>query len=382
MSNPTSDLIQTTMDAWGGTENLSYCNSASSGGMPTQWCVEASVFGSFGQRNGPTVAIDADDHVTIDYLLESDNETWLQTVTSQKLGMVVSTLTSASGEMPLGGFGFATEADSCSFTIDTQYYLCSEIDLYAADPNFDKTGSGGVGAQMGNTGTGSGIGTAKNIHTPDNGKTWLVDLITLPAMNPQGTQASVPAYNCETDAGVGGSGGSGGTGGSAGTGGIGGSGGSGGKGGSAGSGGSAGVGGSAGAGGEGGSGGSAGATGGSGGSAGSGETDGSVGTAGAAGAGGSAGSAGSGGTGGSIGTAGAAGAGGSGGSAGASTTPDSGGAHDGDGGVNSDTSGQSGGCGCRTAGSRELPGGALLGLAAVGVFGAFRGRRRGTRTRK
>ncbi len=35
MSNPTSDLVQTTMDAWEGTENLSYCKSAADGGLPT-----------------------------------------------------------------------------------------------------------------------------------------------------------------------------------------------------------------------------------------------------------------------------------------------------------------------------------------------------------
>ena len=54
MSNPTSDLVQTTMDAW--PDNKGYCGAATG-----QWCVEASVFGSFGQRNGPTVAIDPDD---------------------------------------------------------------------------------------------------------------------------------------------------------------------------------------------------------------------------------------------------------------------------------------------------------------------------------
>src|ERR1700735_3542686 len=63
ISNPTSDLIQTTMDDWSGTENSSYC-----GGNGSQWCVEASVFNG-GQINGPTVAIDPDDHVTIEYEL-------------------------------------------------------------------------------------------------------------------------------------------------------------------------------------------------------------------------------------------------------------------------------------------------------------------------
>ena len=244
ISNPTSDLIQTTMDAW--PDNAGYC-----GATAGQWCVEGSVFGSFGQRNGPTVAIDPDDHVTIEYRLGSDNNTWTQTVTSQKLGKVVSTLTSTSGLMPGGGFGFATEADANSFTIDTQYYLCTEVHLAAADPAFGATGVGGVGAMFGATGRGSGIGTAKNLRTPDGGLTWLVDLITLPAMQPQGTQTPPPQVNC----GVGGTGGASGAGGSTGSGGNTGKGGSSGSGGSTGKGGSTGSGGNTGKGGGSGSGG-------------------------------------------------------------------------------------------------------------------------------
>jgi len=219
MSNPTSDLVQTTMDAW--PDNKGYCKAAAG-----QWCVEASVFGSFGQRNGPTVAIDPDDHVTIEYKLGTDGNTWTQTVTSQKLAKVVSTLQSASGPMPKGGFGFATEADADSFTIDTQYYLCSELHFAEADPHFAATGVGGVGAQHGATGKGSGIGTAKNVHTPDGGLTWLVDLITLPAMQPQGTQTGAPTTgtNCSATGGIGGSGGAGSGGTSAGGSGTGGSG--------------------------------------------------------------------------------------------------------------------------------------------------------------
>ncbi|HSY22683.1 MAG TPA: hypothetical protein VK841_11240 [Polyangiaceae bacterium] len=192
LSNPTSDLIQTTMDAW--PNNNGYCGAATG-----QWCVEASVFGSFGQRNGPNAPIDPDDHVTIEYTLGTDGNTWTQTVTSEKLGRVVSTLQSASGPMPKGGFGFATEADADSFTIDTQYYLCTELDLAEADPHFGATGVGGIGAQYGATGTGSGIGTAKNVRTPDEGLTWLVDLVTLPAMQPQGTQTAAPAFDCATE---------------------------------------------------------------------------------------------------------------------------------------------------------------------------------------
>ncbi|MET0793284.1 MAG: hypothetical protein ABW061_17315 [Polyangiaceae bacterium] len=202
MSNSKGDLIQTTIDAW--PDNAGYCKAAAG-----QWCVEASVFGSFGQRNGPTVPLAPDDHVTIEYKLGSDGNTWTQTVTLA--GKVVSTLDSASGPMPGTGFGFATEADADSYTIDTQYYLCTEFHFAVADPKFGSTGGGGNGAKYGATGTGSGPGTAKNLRTPDGGLTWLVDLITLPAMQPQGTQTPPPAINC-TPGGAGGSGAGGATG--------------------------------------------------------------------------------------------------------------------------------------------------------------------------
>jgi hypothetical protein len=63
----------------------------------------------------------------------------------------VSTLQSESGPMSKGGFGFATEADADSFTIDTQYYVCTELNFAEADPHFGATGVGGVGAQRGAT---------------------------------------------------------------------------------------------------------------------------------------------------------------------------------------------------------------------------------------
>jgi hypothetical protein len=160
--------------------------------------VEASVFGSFGQRNGTAVAVDPDDHITIEYKLESDNNTWTQTVSSKKLNKVISTLKSTSGLLLGGGMGFATEAQNESFTIDNQYYLCTEARLATADATWGATASGGIGANHGATGQASGPGSAKNIHTPDSGKTWLIDLITLPAMNPQGSQTPAPAYDCSS----------------------------------------------------------------------------------------------------------------------------------------------------------------------------------------
>ncbi len=375
LSNPTSDLIQTTMDAW--PSNANYCGAAAG-----QWCVEASVFGSFGQRNGPNAPIDPDDHVTIEYKLGSDNDTWTQTVTSQKLGKVVSTLTSTSGLMLGGGFGFATEADANSYTIDTQYYLCTEIHLDAADPQFASTGVGGVGAMYGATGMGSGIGTAKNVHTPDGGMTWLVDLITLPAMQPQGTQTPAPTVSCTY--GTGGTGGAGGTSGTGGAGGAGGHGGSsGGVGGGA-SGGSSGSGGSGTGGHTGGTSGSAsGGTSGAGGSTG-GHTGGTSGSAsgGTSGAGGSGTGGHTGGTGGSAsgGTSGTGGEGGTGGAvagSGGSEGAGTGGAGQGGsgpGGTTDTTATGSSGCSCSV--QQGGPGSAGRSLLLLGFLIASLLRRR------
>jgi MYXO-CTERM domain-containing protein len=365
LSNPTSDLIQTTGDAWG--DNASAC-----GAKAGQWCLEASVFGSFGQRSGPSVSIDPDDHITIEYQLGSDNNTWTQTVTSMKLGKVVSTLTSTSGLMLGGGFGFATEADADSYTIDTQYYLCTEIHLAAADPAFGKTGVGGTGAKMGATGVGSGIGTIKNLHTPDNGLTWLADLITLPAMNPSGTQTPAPAYSC-------GSSGTGGTGGGAGGSGTAGSTG-GGKAGNSGSAGTAGKGGNsgiAGSSGKGGSGGSAGKTG-SGGSVSTGGNSGGGGTA----AAGTTGTNGSGGSGETTGTGGLNGTGGANEGSGGSTVAGTGGTSgSGTGGATGtgETGGSAGaedgssGCSCVVA-SRS-PRGGMFAFLLLGALALARRRR-------
>jgi hypothetical protein len=346
LSNPTSDLIQTTADAWG--DNASAC-----GAKAGQWCLEASVFGSFGQRSGPSVSIDPDDQITIEYKLGSDNDTWTQTVTSMKLGKVVSTLTSTSGLMLGGGFGFATEADANSYTIDTQYYLCTEIHLAAADPNFGKTGVGGTGARMGATGVGSGSGTIKNLHTPDGGLTWLADLITLPAMNPMGTQTPAPAYDC----GATGTGGSSGTGGATGSGGAGGAAGRGGSGGTTGAGGRGGSSGGAGGRASGGANGSGGARGGRGGVAG-----GSGGTA----SGGSNGSGGSGSGGQTTGTggggSGGSGTGGSASGTGGSGTGGSAAGGSGSGGAagTSGDGGGSSGCSCDVQRTGAGIGGSLL----------------------
>ncbi|KAG8679381.1 hypothetical protein FRC11_003805, partial [Ceratobasidium sp. 423] len=57
ISNGTGDLVQTTLEQW---PDNTWCG-ASTG----EWCVRASVFGSFGQRDGVAGVVKATDSVTI-----------------------------------------------------------------------------------------------------------------------------------------------------------------------------------------------------------------------------------------------------------------------------------------------------------------------------
>lgn len=72
MSNGTGDLVQTTLESW---PDNSWC-----GAQPGQWCVRASVFGSFGQLDGDAGIVSGSDQVKIQYTLESNQQTWTQYV--------------------------------------------------------------------------------------------------------------------------------------------------------------------------------------------------------------------------------------------------------------------------------------------------------------
>lgn len=72
MSNGTGDLIQTTLESW---PDNTWC-----GAETGQWCVRASVFGSFGQLDGVAGIVSGTDQVKIQYILEADQQTWTQYV--------------------------------------------------------------------------------------------------------------------------------------------------------------------------------------------------------------------------------------------------------------------------------------------------------------
>ncbi|KAB5587646.1 hypothetical protein CTheo_8915 [Ceratobasidium theobromae] len=160
ISNGTGDLIQTTLEQW---PDNTWC-----GANKGEWCVRASVFGWFGQRDGPAGVVKGTDAVTINYKLGSNKLTWNQTVTIG--GKVVSTLTSDSGPY-MKGWGTGTECNNgCTGTISAQKYTNTVITLDAADPNF------------GSTGAASGGTTISGLTSEQGGKVWKIATINVPAM--------------------------------------------------------------------------------------------------------------------------------------------------------------------------------------------------------
>ncbi|KAH7103680.1 hypothetical protein BKA62DRAFT_616004 [Auriculariales sp. MPI-PUGE-AT-0066] len=166
ISNGTSGLIQAGCDS---VSNMSgYCGATSN-----QWCCGASYFGyingTLSQWSGKFVPTNCNDVITIDYTLQSDNKTWLQTVS--KNGATISTLQSYDGPLLQGGFGTGTECnDSCGGSVSTQTYTNTTIVLSAADSAFGST-----------LGVGTGV-VASSLTTSDSGKTWTVASIKIPPM--------------------------------------------------------------------------------------------------------------------------------------------------------------------------------------------------------
>lgn len=92
MSNGTGDLVQTTLESW---PDNSWC-----GATTGQWCVRASLFGSFGQLDGDSSAVSGSDKVRIEYNLESDGETWKQYVFGPCMGRSTTNLHTGLSPMP------------------------------------------------------------------------------------------------------------------------------------------------------------------------------------------------------------------------------------------------------------------------------------------
>lgn len=111
MSNGTGDLIQTTLESW---PDNSWC-----GATTGQWCVRASVFGSFGQYDGTASPVSGTDKVKIVY--ELSGTTWTQTVTNADTGAALSSYSIDVGAgATMTGYGYvyficsSTQPQACS----------------------------------------------------------------------------------------------------------------------------------------------------------------------------------------------------------------------------------------------------------------------------
>ncbi|KAL4802516.1 hypothetical protein BDV18DRAFT_166860 [Aspergillus unguis] len=163
MSNGTGDLVQTTLESW---QSNDWCGAASG-----EWCVRASVFGSFGQLDGDSAPVKGDDHVKIEYALQDDQDTWLQTVTNAETGEVLSTYSHKSGPY-MTGYGTGTECDEdCTGTSTEQKYINTKITLAGADASFGDTIASAGGA------------TYEGLSSSEGDTVWTIETITLPAMN-------------------------------------------------------------------------------------------------------------------------------------------------------------------------------------------------------
>ncbi|KAL1305769.1 hypothetical protein AAFC00_003939 [Neodothiora populina] len=164
MSNGTGDLVQTTLEQW--PQGNSWCGADAS-----QWCVRASLFGSFGQLDADAAPVNGDDHVRIEYNLAADQDTWVQNVTNALTGAYYSSFSHKSGPY-MTGYGTGTECDdSCTGTISSQRYLNTTITLRSADTTF------------GDTLTSSGGANHTGIEMLQGGKVWRIAEIYLPAMD-------------------------------------------------------------------------------------------------------------------------------------------------------------------------------------------------------
>ncbi|KAL4794224.1 hypothetical protein BDV19DRAFT_390499 [Aspergillus venezuelensis] len=162
MSNGTGDLVQSTLESW---ESNAWCGAESG-----EWCVRASVFGSFGQLDGEPGVVKGDDQVEILYELASDQETWVQTVSNAQTGDVLSTYSSQSGPY-MTGYGTGTECnEDCTGTSEEQKYINTEITLASADTTF------------GDTIASAGSASYEGLKSSEGGKVWTIESITVPPM--------------------------------------------------------------------------------------------------------------------------------------------------------------------------------------------------------
>ena len=143
-------------------------------GGPNQWVGELT-----------TADADYANGIKLNYtLIDADSYLWLQTMEDAVTGTLLSTFNKTSG--PMLGWGTAIECNddngsACTGTISEQVWEDSVITLASADSTFDQT-----------LGAGTGV-VYTDMTTEDDGLTWTISKITIPAMTTGAAASAVSA---------------------------------------------------------------------------------------------------------------------------------------------------------------------------------------------
>lgn len=192
ISNGTGDLIQSIIGSY--PAGQSECSGADA---DTVWCISSEVYGL--NNGGPyqwvgsltTADTNYENGIKLNYtLIDADNYVWLQTMEDAVTGDLLSTFNKSSG--PMLGWGTAIECNdyngvACTGTISEQQWINSTIVLESADDTFSQT-----------LGTGTGV-TYTDMVTADNGKTWTISKITIPAMESSSASSSSSSSSAAAD---------------------------------------------------------------------------------------------------------------------------------------------------------------------------------------
>ncbi len=184
ISNGTGDLVQSIIGSYPAGE--SECSGSDA---DSTWCISSEVYGlaSNGLPNQwvgslTTADVNYENGIKLNYtLIDKESYLWLQTMEDAVTGTLLSTFNKTSG--PMLGWGTALECQNhgdhtCAGTTSEQYYVNSTIILESADDTFVET----LGASTGVVYT--------DMVTADNGKTWTIAKITIPAMESDSTDAT------------------------------------------------------------------------------------------------------------------------------------------------------------------------------------------------
>ncbi|KAL1857553.1 hypothetical protein Daus18300_010311 [Diaporthe australafricana] len=147
----------------------------------TAWCVSSEVYGkdssgSLIQFVGDkrTADVNYENGIVFNYtLVDKSTYLWEQTMTDAVTGEVLATYQKTSGAMKLWNTAIEKQdasGNDPSGTTEPQYYVNTTITLAAADKSY----SAGIYGQNGATYT--------DMTTTDDGKTWFIEKITIPAM--------------------------------------------------------------------------------------------------------------------------------------------------------------------------------------------------------